>query len=158
MSVFILAISCLTMSNLPWFMDLTFQVPIQYCSFQLWTSLSPPDTSTAEYHFLFGPATSFFLELLLIVFHSSPVADWTPSDLEDVSSGITAFCLFMLSVGFSRQRHWSGCHSLLQWILFCQNSSLWPVHPGWPCTAWLIASLSYANPVSMTRLWSYRNS
>ena len=39
------------------------------------------------------------------------------------------------------------CHSLLQWTTFCQNSPLWPVHLGWPCTAWLIASLSY------TRLW-----
>ena len=28
------AISCLTTSNLPWFMDLTFQVPMQYCSLQ----------------------------------------------------------------------------------------------------------------------------
>ena len=32
MSMFTLAISCLTTSNLPWFMDLTFQVPMQYCS------------------------------------------------------------------------------------------------------------------------------
>ena len=30
--MFNLAISCLTTSNLPWFMDLTFQVLIQYCS------------------------------------------------------------------------------------------------------------------------------
>ena len=30
------------------------------------------------------------------------------------------------------------CHSLLQWIMFCQNSLLWPVHLGWPSTAWLI--------------------
>ena len=34
MLTFSLAISCLTTSNLPWFMDLTFQVPMQYCSFQ----------------------------------------------------------------------------------------------------------------------------
>ena len=34
MSMFPLAISCLTTSNLPWYMDLTFQVPMQYCSFQ----------------------------------------------------------------------------------------------------------------------------
>ena len=34
MSMFTLAISCLTTSNLPWFMDLTFQVPMQYCSLQ----------------------------------------------------------------------------------------------------------------------------
>ena len=30
-SMFTLAISCLTTSNLPWFMDITFQVPMQYC-------------------------------------------------------------------------------------------------------------------------------
>ena len=30
MSMFTLAISCLTTSNLPWFVDLTFQVPMQY--------------------------------------------------------------------------------------------------------------------------------
>ena len=32
MLMFTLAIPCLTTSNLPWFMDLTFQVPMQYCS------------------------------------------------------------------------------------------------------------------------------
>ena len=31
---------------------------------------------------------------------------------------------------------------LLQWITFCQNSPLWSVHLGWPCTTWFIASLS----------------
>ena len=34
MSMFTLAITCLITSNLPWFMDLTFQVPMQYCSVQ----------------------------------------------------------------------------------------------------------------------------
>ena len=33
MSMFTLAIFCLTTSSLPWFMDLTFQVPMQYCFF-----------------------------------------------------------------------------------------------------------------------------
>ena len=32
------------------------------------------------------------------------------------------------------------CHSLLQWIMFCQNSLLRSAHLGWPCTAWLIDS------------------
>ena len=36
------AISCVTTSNLPWFMDLTFQVPMQYCSLQHWTLFPPP--------------------------------------------------------------------------------------------------------------------
>ena len=35
MSMFTLVISCLTTSNLPWFMDLTFQVPVQYCFFRI---------------------------------------------------------------------------------------------------------------------------
>ena len=29
------------------------------------------------------------------------------------------------------------CHSLLQWTTFCQTSAPWPVHLGWPHTAWL---------------------
>ena len=32
------------------------------------------------------------------------------------------------------------CHFLFQWATFCQDSSLWPVLVGWPCTAWFIAS------------------
>ena len=46
MSMFTLAISCLTTSNFPWFMDLTFQVPMQYCSLQHWTLFPSPFTST----------------------------------------------------------------------------------------------------------------
>ena len=30
--------------------------------------------------------------------------------------------------------------------MFCQNCPLWPIHPGWPCTEWLISSLNYARP------------
>ena len=40
MPVFILTISSLTTSNLPWFMDLTFQVPMHYCSLQHWNFTS----------------------------------------------------------------------------------------------------------------------
>ena len=63
MSVFTLAISHLTTSNLPWFMDLTFQVPMQYCSLQPQNLLLSPVTSTTGYCFCFGPIPSFFLEL-----------------------------------------------------------------------------------------------
>ena len=78
MSTFTLAISCLTTSNLPWFMDLTFQVPMQYCSLQHQTLLQSPVTSTAGYCFFFGSIPSFFLELFL---HWSPVAYWAPTNL-----------------------------------------------------------------------------
>jgi len=44
MLTFTLAIiSYITMSNLPWLMDLTFQFPMQYCSLEHWTLLSPAD-------------------------------------------------------------------------------------------------------------------
>ena len=43
---------------------------------------------------------------------------------------------------------WSGLPFPLLVDHFCQNSSLWPIHLGWPCTSWLIDSLSYA-PLSL---------
>ena len=61
--MFTLAISCLTTFNLPWFMDLSFQVPMQYCSLQHWTLLPPPNTNTTGCYFHFGSASSFLLEL-----------------------------------------------------------------------------------------------
>ena len=43
MSMFILTISCLSTFNLPWFMGLTFQVPMQYCSYGMcFTSITSP--------------------------------------------------------------------------------------------------------------------
>ena len=97
MSTFTLAISCLTTSNLPWFMDLTFQVPMQYCSLQHQTLLPSPVTSTTGHCFCFGSILSFFLELVL---HWSPVAYWAPTDLGSSSFSILSFCLFILFMGF----------------------------------------------------------
>ena len=75
MSVFTLAISCLTTSNLPWFMDLTFQVSMQYCSLQHQTFLPSPVISTTGCCFCLVSISSLFLELVL---HWSPVAYWAP--------------------------------------------------------------------------------
>ena len=105
MSVFTLAISCLTTSNLPWFMDLTFQVPMQYCSLQHCTLLPSPVTSPTGCYFRFGSVFSFLLELFL---HSSPVAYWLPPNLGSSSSSVVSFCFFILFMGFLRQDYWSG--------------------------------------------------
>ena len=105
MSMFTLAIPCLTTSNLPWFMDLRFQVPVKYCSLQHWTLRSPPDTSTTGCCLLFGSASSCFLELFLC---SSPVAYWAFIDLGSSSFSVISFYLFILFMGFSRQEYWSG--------------------------------------------------
>ena len=105
MLTFTLAISYLTTSKLPWFMDLAFQVPMQYCSLQHQTLLLSPVPSTAGCCFCFGSIPSFFLELFL---HWSPLAYWAPTDLGSSSFSILSICLFLLFMGFSRQEFWSG--------------------------------------------------
>ena len=143
MSVFTLAISCLTMPNLPWFVVLPFQVPMQYYSLLHQTLLSPPDTPTGKCHFCFGPVSSFFLVLFLC---SSPVAYWIPSQLKGLIFLCLTFLFFLymcgcwqfsrvslfvtprtivcqapLTIGFPRQAYWSG----LVAISFSMDSS-WP--------------------------------
>ena len=103
--MFTLVISCLTTSNMPCLMDLTFQVPMPYCSLQHQTLLLSPVPSTTMYCFCFGSISLFFLELFL---HWSPVAYWAPTDLGSSSFSVLSFCLFILFMGFSRQEYWSG--------------------------------------------------
>ena len=110
-------------------MDLTFQVPMQYCSLQHWTLLVSPVTSTGGYCFCFGSIPSFFLELFLhwaccdswghkeldmterlnwTELNWSPVAYWAPTNLGSSFFSILWFCLFILFMGFSRQEYWSS--------------------------------------------------
>ena len=103
--MFTLAISCLITSHLLWFTDLTFQVPMQYCSLKHQSLLPSPVTCTTGHCFLFGSVSSFFLELFL---NSSPVAYWAPTNLGNSSFSVLSFCLFILFMGFSRQEYWSG--------------------------------------------------
>ena len=105
MLILALAISCLTTSNLPWFMDLPFQVPMQYCSLQHLTLPLSPVSSTTVCCFCFGSIPSFFLELFL---HWFPVAYWASTDMGSSSFSVLSFCLFILFMGFSRQKYWSG--------------------------------------------------
>ena len=102
--MFILAISYFTTSNSPWFMDLSFQVPMQYCSLQHQTLLPSPVTSITGYCFCFGSVSSFFLELFL---HWFPVAYCAPTNLGSSSFSVLSFCLFILFMGFSRQEYWN---------------------------------------------------
>ena len=134
MSTFTLAISFLITSNLPWFMDLTFQVPMQYCSLQHRTLLLSPVTSTAGYCFCFGSIPSFFLELFL---YWSPVAYWAPTDLGSSSFSILSFCLFILFMGFSRQEYWSGLPFPSPVDHIVSDLSTMPTHLGWPHRSWL---------------------
>jgi len=105
MSMFSLAFSYLTTSYLPWFMELTFQAPMQYCSLQHQTALPSPVTSTNGHCFHFGSISSFFLVLFL---HSSLVANCASTNLRCLSFSVISVWLFMLLMGFSRQEYQSG--------------------------------------------------
>ena len=137
--MFTLAIYCLTTSNLPWFMDLTFQVPLQYSFLQHQSFISV----MSHIH----DWALFLLWLSLFIFFWShfstlPVAYWEPIDLG--SSSFSAIYLFafytvhgVLNVTILK---WFS-HCLLQWTMFGQNSPPWPVSLGWPYTSWFIVSL-----------------
>ena len=101
---------------------------MQYYSLQHQILLSSSDTSSTECRFCFGLAASFFL-WLLVVLCSSPVAYWTPSDLR-VSSLVSYLFVFLKSLWGSHSKYTGVvCHSLLQWITFCQNSAV--TRPSW---------------------------
>ena len=142
MLMFTLAISCLTTFSLPWFMDLTFQLPMQYSSLQHRTWLSPPVTSTTGCCFCFGSVSSFFLELFL---HWSPVAYWVPTDLRSSSFSVLSFCFFMLFMEFSRQEYWSSLPfpSSVDHVLF-ELSTM--THPS-GCPIWHVSSFHWATQV-----------
>ena len=111
--------SCLTTSNLPWFMDLIFQVPMQYGSFQQWTLLPSPVTSTSRRCFRFGSVSSFFLHLFL---HSYPVAYGAPTDLGSSSFSVLSFCLFP---GVHEPCHVGQAKMNRSWWEFWQNVVPW---------------------------------
>ena len=90
--MFPLAISCLTTPNLPWFMDLTFQVPMQYCPLQHQTLLSLPDTSKTEHpSALAQPLHSFWSYFSTLL----QLAYWTPTDLGGSSFSVFFFFFFL---------------------------------------------------------------
>ena len=91
MSMFALAISHLTASNLPWFMDLTFQVPMQSWSLQHRTSI----TSHIHNWALFSLWLHLFI-LSGVISPSFPVAYWAPTDLGSLSFSVIYFCLLIL--------------------------------------------------------------
>ena len=86
-------------------MDLTSQVPMQYCPLQHQTSLPSPVHPQLGIVFCFGFIFPFFLELFL---HRSPVAYWAPSDLESSSFSVPSFCLFIPFIEFSRHEYLSA--------------------------------------------------
>ena len=124
MSMFTLAISYLTMLNLPWFMDLILQFLFFTASdFAFITKHTHNWTS-----FPLWLAASSFLELFVLFLGSYPVVYWTPSNLGGLSFGVISFCLFIQFIGFSWKAYCfaipSSCGSHLS-----ELSTM--THPSW---------------------------
>ena len=127
MSTFTLAISCLTTSNFPWFMDLTFQVPMQYCSI---ADLASIISHIHNWVLFLLWLHSFILSgVISPVISSSILGTYQPRSSLSVSYH---FAFSYCSWGSQGKNKEVVCHSLLQWTTFCQTSPLIPVHLGWP--------------------------
>ena len=105
MSTFTLAISCLTTSNLSWFMDLTFQVPMQYCSF----TASGLASITSHIHnwvlFLLWLHPFILSGVISPLISSSILGIYRPIELLFQYPIILPFRTVQ---GFSRQEYWCG--------------------------------------------------
>ena len=127
MLMFNLVISCLITSNSPWYIHLTFQVPMKYCSLQHWILLSPLDTSTTEHCFCLGPETSFFSWAICNhspLFPSSILETFWPGRGRRGGGAHFLRCrifffLFLVLMGFFQQEYCSGLLILLSWATFC---------------------------------------
>ena len=101
MSMFTLAISCLTTSM---YLD-----SCSYAILLFTTSDSTSITSHIHNWALFSPwLLLFILSGLELFLHSSPVAYWAPTNLGSSYFNVLSFCIFILFLGFSRQENWSG--------------------------------------------------
>ena len=104
MLMFTLATSCLTTFNLIWCMDLTFQVPMQYCSLHNQTLLPLPVTSTTGHCFCFG--CLFILSgVISLLFSTCISGTYWPGEFIFQCPIFLPFILFM---GFSRQEYWNN--------------------------------------------------
>ena len=104
-------------------MDLTFQVPLQYCSLQHQTLLSSPVTSTTRCWFCFGSV--FIL--------SGVISPLISSSILGTYWGVHLSYLFAFSYcswGSQGKNTEMVCHPLLQWTTFCQNSPPWTIFWG----------------------------
>ena len=122
--------------------DYPLQYPLQYSCLENSTDYNP-----------WGRKESYNWVTFTLLFPSSMLDTFRPGGLV---FSVISFCPLLQFMRFLRKYSEVVCHSLLHWITFCQNSLLWPICFRWPCTAWLIASLSYISPFTMTRQWSVR--
>ena len=129
MSMFTLATSCLTTSNLPWFMGLTSRF---LCNIALY-SIGPCfyHQSHPQLGVVFALAPSLHPGVISPLFSSSILGTYQPGSS---SFSVLFFCLFILFMWFSRQEYWSGLpfpfpgHHILSELSTMTHSSLVALH------------------------------
>ena len=111
-----LVISCLTTSNLPRFMDVTLQVPMQYCFLQHQALFPSPVTSTTGCCFCFVSSLHSFWSYFStdLQQHIRHLQTW------GVHLSVSyLFAFSYCSWGSQGKNTEVVCHSLLQWTTFC---------------------------------------
>ena len=150
-----LAISCLTISKLPWFMDLTFQVPMQYCSLQHRTLLPSAVASTTGCCFCLAPSL-LLSGVISPLFSSSIFSTYLPGEFifqcpiflpfhtvhgvlktRILNLVCTRPCIFH-GILQARIQEWVGSFSLLQEIFPTQG-----LNPSLPHCRWILYQLSH---------------
>ena len=149
MLMFTLAVSCFTSVNLPWFMDLTFQVPVQYCLYSI--RLYFHHQSHLQLGFVSLWLHPFILSgVISPLFSSSILGTYRPGEF--IFQYHIFFSFSYCSWGSQGKNIEVVCYSLLQWTMFCQNSPPWPITFAAPCVATWLAPHSMAH--SFTELQS----
>ena len=127
-----------------------FQVPMQYCSLRHWILTFTTRHIHKWVSFLLWP-NYFILSGTICncapLFHSSILDIFWPGGFIFWYHIFWPFCT-VPEVFMARMLEWFAFASPV--TMFCQNSSLWPVHLWGPCMAWIIDSLSYTSPFTTT--------
>ena len=137
--MFALAISCLTTSSLPWFMDPN--IP-RLCVAWFFTPFDFAFTSRyihTEHRFCFGSAALFLWDLSESAPHSSPAAYWLPSIWKSHLLGHIFFFLPFRAINgilTAKILEWLAIPPPVDHVL-SDHFSLWPVHLEW---AWQYGS------------------
>ena len=119
MSTFTLAISCLTTSNLPLFMDLTFQVPMQCCSYSIGSCFYHQSHPQLGIVFALAPSLHSFWSYFStdLQKHIGRLMTWGVPLLVSYHFAFS-YCSWV-SQGKNTE---VACHSPLPWTTFCQAS------------------------------------
>ena len=140
--MFTLAISCLIISNVLWFVDQRSRFLCNICLYSIRLCFHHQSHPQASAVFALTLSLHSFWSYSPLISHRI-LGTNCPGEFIFQCSIIFAFsCCSFDSQGMNTEVIY---HSFLQWTTFFQNSPPWPIHLGWPYTAWLIVSLKQVN-------------